>query len=106
MLCAWTDIDQQGSAIVQQVYEYQPYKKKTSTNVEFVLIPLENSEKENIEDRPQGSLSCVSLKFYVCSYVTTDNIKYQSSPSLSRKNSDNITLAIFFTFLYAFPAIR
>ena len=29
MLCAWTDIDQQGSAIVQQVYEYQPYEKKT-----------------------------------------------------------------------------
>ena len=31
-------------------------QKKTSTNVEFVLIPLENSEKENNEDRPQGSL--------------------------------------------------
>ena len=71
-------------------------QKKNSTNVEFVLIPLENSEIENIEDRPQGSLGCVSRKFYVCSYVTTDNIKYQSSPSLSRKNSDNITLAIFF----------
>ena len=64
--------------------------------MEFVLIPLENSEKENTEDRPQGSLGCVSRKFYVCSYVTTDNIKYQSSPSLSRKNSNNITLAIFF----------
>lgn len=74
-------------------------RKKTSTNVEFVLIPLENSEKENTEDRPQGSLGCVSQKFYVCSYVTTDNIKYQSSPSLSRKKIRQYHLGhFFFTF--------
>lgn len=88
---------------MQQVYEYQPYEKN-STNVEFVLIPLENSEKEIMKTDYRAVL-VVYLIFYVCSYVTTDNIKYQSSPSLSRKNSDNITLAIFFLPLLYTPSL-